>query len=388
MRNSSYEIEIAQDQQNWQVSAASFNQYYASINPKSFAANKSEQIISINYQENMHNKYISGYWENWKNAYNPGEGSTSDASYYKNDIEPMTHVYYSFLNLAKNPNPYSPPASYWNGEALYESISAENVLTVMTKTDPLWSNPAEWQRVKIAALIEAVNQNNGKFIWAIGGWSDVTKTITPNQVDNFVNQCVELLKLSGDGIDFDWEHLSQDASIRDEQLQTLANVLLKLRQALDQAGLSDKEIGYTTRFNAFWNNTNQPENHSAFASDGEGLEIENYLNQQGSSLNDVVDWVNIMMYDVPPSNLGSPNGFTLENYKVVFNAFEKYIDKDKIVMGFEPGGQAAGGQWEGLEVDKDVIDYIQQNGYGGVMFGQLINQRIIQPKLRLKMLLN
>jgi len=27
-------------------------------------------------------------------------------------------------------------------------------------------------------------------------------------------------------------------------------------------------------------------------------------------------------------------------------------------MGFEPGGQAAGGTWEGMAVDKEVVDYI------------------------------
>ena len=43
------------------------------------------------------------------------------------------------------------------------------------------------------------------------------------------------------------------------------------------------------------------------------------------------------MYDVPPSDLGYPNGFTLDTYIPVFQAFETYIDKSKIVMGFEPG---------------------------------------------------
>lgn len=37
-------------------------------------------------------------------------------------------------------------------------------------------------------------------------------------------------------------------------------------------------------------------------------------------------------------------------------------------MGFEPGGQAAGGKWEGFVIDEEVIDYVQANGYGGVMF--------------------
>ena len=37
-------------------------------------------------------------------------------------------------------------------------------------------------------------------------------------------------------------------------------------------------------------------------------------------------------------------------------------------MGFEPGYQAAGGIWEGIDVDKQVIDYIEDNNFGGIMF--------------------
>jgi len=50
-----------------------------------------------------------------------------------------------------------------------------------------------------------------------------------------------------------------------------------------------------------------------------------------------------MMYDDPPSNIGYPNGYELETYQYVFDAYQKYMQKDQIVMGFEPGGQAANG---------------------------------------------
>ena len=107
------------------------------------------------------------------------------------------------------------------------------------------------QRNKISALIQAVHERNGKFVWAIGGWSDLTKTIKESQIDAFVGECVKLLQLEGDGIDFDWEHLSDDSSIRTQQLQTLGKTLFALLQALDNEGLTDKQIGYTTRLNAF-----------------------------------------------------------------------------------------------------------------------------------------
>ncbi|ASG67793.1 hypothetical protein fh0823_09080 [Francisella halioticida] len=75
-----------------------------------------------------------------------------------------------------------------------------------------WDNSYNWQRVRIDYLIKLTHENNGKFIWAIGGWSDLQQTITDDQIDSFVNQVIELLKLGGDGVDFDWEHLSQLAN--------------------------------------------------------------------------------------------------------------------------------------------------------------------------------
>lgn len=57
-------------------------------------------------------------------------------------------------------------------------------------------------------MIEACKKSGSKFIWSTGGWSDITMTLRPDQVDSFVDKVVELLRIGGDGIDFDWEHLS------------------------------------------------------------------------------------------------------------------------------------------------------------------------------------
>ena len=58
-------------------------------------------------------------------------------------------------------------------------------------------------------------QNGKKFIWAFGGWSDLTKTISDDQVGPLVDMLVTLLERhGGDGIDFDWEHLSKYVSPR------------------------------------------------------------------------------------------------------------------------------------------------------------------------------
>ena len=243
----------------------------------------------------------------------------------------------------------------------------------MTPTYPLWKNEYEWQRANVAAMINAVHAKGNKFIWSIGGWSDLTKTIHESQIPTFVDKCIELLKLEGgflaDGIDFDWEHLSQDASIKTEQRQTLAKTMYALRQAMDKAGMHNKTIGYTTRFNAFWDDAhgNVPDGYEHFASDGEGLTVEETLRGMGSSLNEIVNWVHIMQYDVPPSSLNCTHHFSLQTYITTFDAFSKYVDNDKIVMGFEPGPQAADGIWEGNSVDDQVIDYVERANLGGIM---------------------
>merc|ERR1712135_224070 len=197
-----------------------------------------------------------------------GGGGSSSPSYYSKDIASCNHVLYSFICLDQHPNPDFPATKYWNGKALYESMTAADVIVVMTETDPHWENP------------------------------------------------------------YEWEHLSEDASIKDEQRMLLAKTMLALRTALDSKGMAEKTVGYTTRFNAFWDDEhgNKPANYTLFASDGEGLKIEETLNELGTSLNDVVDWVHIMQYDVPPSDLNCPDRMTLDTYVGVFDAFEKYVD--------------------------------------------------------------
>lgn len=103
----------------------------------------------------------------------------------------------------------------------------------------------------------------------------------------------------------------------------MANVLLTVRESLDAANMTDKKVGYTTRFNAFWNETTRPKGFKVFASDGEGQDIENELQRLANkSLSDVVDWINIMMYDTAPTDIGGkPTGLALEQYLTVFDFF-------------------------------------------------------------------
>ncbi len=96
---------------------------------------------------------IGGYWENWLAPLHPGSGDQNAPEYYSHDLQNFNHVYYSFLTLAKVPNPDNPPDEQWNGDAIYESMTGSNVLEVMTKTDPEEDNPYNWQRKKLWQLL-------------------------------------------------------------------------------------------------------------------------------------------------------------------------------------------------------------------------------------------
>ena len=88
---------------------------------------------------------INAYWENWTGAINPkANNGVSDPNYYIDDFRANTHIFYSFLTLAKTPNPDAPQAAYWDGIALYESMTQADVLEVMKFTDPAWKNDYNW----------------------------------------------------------------------------------------------------------------------------------------------------------------------------------------------------------------------------------------------------
>lgn len=116
--------------------------------------------------------------------------------------------------------------------------------------------------------------------------------------------------------------------------------------------MGHKQIGWTTRFNAFYNDQTRPAGYKIFPSDGEGIQLEEELVMQGTSLKHILSWANIMFYDMKPSEVNAPNGLTLHDYQVILGFFNRFMARDLIVMGMEPGGQAAGGQWAGMEVSR------------------------------------
>ena len=133
--------------------------------------------------------------------------------FFKNVVSPYTHVHYSFLTLDQHPNVTK---KYWDAQNIYDSGVGAPLMDVMKVVEPRYKNPYEFQRRKIVGLIDAVHANGGKFIWGLGGWSDLTQTLKSTDVDVFVSKVVEILKKYGDGIDFDWEHLSDIPKDRNE----------------------------------------------------------------------------------------------------------------------------------------------------------------------------
>jgi len=116
-----------------------------------------------------------------------------------NDFYGSTHVFYAFLSLAPNPDPNHPPEEYWAGDAIYDTLCRYDVAYVLTHPTDYNYN---WARVKMVAQMEAQKSRMAKFIWSIGGYSDLTKGIKMEDVPKFVQKCVDLLQIGGDGIDF------------------------------------------------------------------------------------------------------------------------------------------------------------------------------------------
>ena len=298
-----------------------------------------------------------GYWKNWLPNY-----QSSKEEDYRRDFENFTHVCYAFLTIAAKTCPEVPPVAQWDGRCVYESYSGMSITDVMDTSNAVTS----FQRVKIQAMLKAAQASGKKFIWSIGGWSDLVGTLDDQQVPAFVTECVKLLETGGDGVDFDWEHLSHEGlseQSRSQQRHVLGKVMAALRKALNShSKLSGKIIVYTTQHNAFWNPP--PQGIGAFLSDGEGIDTFRAIKSEGLRPNDVISFVNIMCYDTPPWT-GGP--WKVDHYKVVLSAFEHHVPREKIAVGFEPGPQA-GGVVGDVGLYKEVIDYLRVNKYGAIMF--------------------
>mmetsp|Transcript_30089 Transcript_30089/g.93076 ORF Transcript_30089/g.93076 Transcript_30089/m.93076 type:complete len:1269 (-) Transcript_30089:147-3953(-) len=312
---------------------------------------------------------IAGYVENWEDF--------SDFSQYG----AYTTLLYSFLTLDAAPDHLSPREISWTGSAIYETMTRVDVLEVMADTG--FSNPYNWMRQRIVGLMNYAAQNGKKFIWAFGGWSDLTKTISDDQVGPLVDMLVTLLERhGGDGIDFDWEHLSKykdaDPALHAQQRRIVGKVIVALKDALVAAGMGDKLITYTPRYNGFL--ANGAYGSIPLQTDGEAVDVVDYVAANSPYGVDAIDFVHFMMYDIDArsgfAGATSPC-FVQSQYDAVVASASQHIPADKIVMGFEPGPQAYTGQWCGMDHDEATIAALHDQT-GGIMFWA-VNDRKVSP---------
>jgi len=295
--------------------------------------------------------------ENWK-------------SWQLSDLKDLSSVFYSFLTLDPHPNPDAPHAAVWDGVGLYESMTQADIIDVMTEPEDSYN--WKWQSSKIRELQQYCAAHGIKFIWAFGGWSDLTQTIRDDQIPALVDKIVALLQLPGaHGIDFDWEHVSEHSGAQlQQQRLIIGKTICALRSRLNQLGLDHMDIVYTPRYNAFWQGGAY--SSKQVATDGEGLDNFGWLRDHCPHGMGAVSYINFMVYDMSATEAFTDTSvqyFELKQYKkVVESTTAMGIPASKIVIGFEPGPQAYTGLWAGMDADKATMDYLYGQATGGVMW--------------------
>lgn len=358
-------------------------------------------------------------------------------------ITPYSSVNYGFSFLTTNPNPDqdgcveagdpSPPAGpcdAWAGDNIYLAAASKsgsiavNGATTIDEVSPSIISIAEVVRM---ARMHPSGPKRVKI--TLGGWSDFARL---NSASNGAKAAKLMAKLVSytfaDGVDIDMEHLTPFNSMGDKSEFTALHSFIKtLRTELDSVasnwgqnadargaalqkqydaledwkkaqagpfftsninylkevkanGAPKLEISWTTRFNAFlppggvvsregvWNYL-EPDSdvpNVTYATDYEGDNL-------WSEVGDLIDTVNVMAYDA---------GTIKFNFAKIIDNFHAYgpVPLSKINMGFEPGEQAAGGVWEGMERDEEAARDIKARNVGGAMIWAVNPSAAQHPK--------
>jgi len=344
---------------------------------------------------------------------------------FKNDellnmMKSYSALNYGFSFLTTNPDPDQDgcgtaapagPCPEWDGQNIYlakagkqDSVAVNSGTTIDKPTS------------SVIAITEAVRMGRmhpdgpKRVKIVLGGWSDYARLASAEKGAAAAKLMAKFVAHTlADGVDMDMEHLTPYNTMGKEY-EGFASFVTTLRQELDQvakdwastaqakkAGLQSwynsmedwkkknvqqyyqttvnyldevaanpcpyLEISWTTRFNAFlpdnnpwnylYNDSTIPADN--YATDNEG---KNIWPQVGK----LIDTVNIMAYDA---------GGIKINMETVLKNFVAYSGDasiaGKINIGFEPGEQAAGGVWEGMDADKQFAKFAKDNGYGGAM---------------------
>jgi len=341
-------------------------------------------------------------------------------------MKSYTSLNYGFSFFTKNPNPdqdgctgFSPnkstppagPCPAWDGQNIYLAKSSKQDAVAINSATTIENPTSSIVSITEAVRIGRMHPDGPKRVKIVlGGWSDYARIAS-------VENGVKAAKLYGkfvahtfaDGVDIDMEHLTPynrmgpefDAfvafvnqlrlelddvaanwvsnaqkkktamnatyqSLENWKKNNVKNYYESNFKYLDEVAANPVpylEISWTTRFNGFLPEDN-PWNYlypdsvvpaSNYETDNEGKKL-----WPGSGKN--IDTVNIMAYDA---------GGIKINMETVLKNFVAYSGDPaiagKINIGFEPGEQAAGGVWEGMDEDKKVAKFALDNGFGGAM---------------------
>lgn len=343
-----------------------------------------------------------------------------------NIMKDYSSLNYGFSLLTQNTDPdqdgctgYSPgkstppagPCPEWDGNNIYlAKASKQDAIAVNMGTT------IDKPTSSIVAITEAVRMGRmhpdgpKRVKIVLGGWSDYARISSVANGEKLAKIMAKFVAHTfADGVDLDLEHLTPYQRMGDE-FNGLAAFIKAMRSELDDVaanwasnaqakkaamqaeynGLEDwkkqnvknyyetnfhyldevaanpvpyLEISWTTRFNAFLPEDN-PWNYLV---DGSVPPEDNYeTDNEGKILwplaGEYIDTVNVMAYDA---------GGLEFNFSRIMQNFVAYSGDPsiagKINIGFEPGEQAAGGVWEGMDVDKAAAQFALDNGFGGAM---------------------
>jgi len=342
------------------------------------------------------------------------------------EVEPYSTLNYGFALLGKHPNAAqvgcgnkgdAGPCPTWDGQAIYlADASKENSIAVNGATN---INAVTSGIVGVAEAVRVAKMHPAgpkRMKITLGGWSDYARIGTAANGVKAANLMAKFVAYTfADGVDIDMEHLTPYTRYSDEfgaliafitQLRDQFNELEKnwadnaqKRKAALQTQLKNcggscpkwkriyyqtninhlaevinfpaphLEISWTTRFNAFLPSLDYPDRFNYFSHDG-GFPTANFTfetDNEGTwffpQVAHLVDTVNIMGYDAGKFD-GKP--YKLDFHQIIEN-FAKYgnVSRSKINMGFEPGPQAAGGKWEGMEKDLEAAREIKSKQTAG-----------------------
>lgn len=186
---------------------------------------------------------LVGYWGNWVFEPNPEATNANLFNYFTdalwNCVRPYTHVNYMCLLLYGTDNKCGippPPQVEWNNSLNYAPYvpfcKDGKILTKcyecpikdiekdddgITKTGFTCNTPGSCNNYLPLKIISKLCERDGKiFSITIGGWSDIQSTpffhtdIGDAKAKMLVNNILALKEVVGfQGVDFDWEHLSQ-----------------------------------------------------------------------------------------------------------------------------------------------------------------------------------